>query len=120
MAHNARSGGGGTVRPARWHHGGVTEAHQSSALQGYGAPFWWFLFLRNWWSARKSPRVSSTAGGSRAGRAVARFKLQPSAMMGECSMGRLMTRLGQMGEVWNVEHQCQVDGAQGASHVAWR
>jgi hypothetical protein len=60
------------------------------------------------------------AGGSRAGRAVARFKLQPSTMMGECSKGRLMTRLGQMGEAWNVEHQCQVDGAQGASHVAWR
>jgi hypothetical protein len=59
-------------------------------------------------------------GGSRAGHAVARFKLQPSVMVEECSKGRLTTRLGETGAVQNVEHQHQVDGARGASYVAWR
>jgi hypothetical protein len=59
-------------------------------------------------------------GGSRAGRAVARFKPQPSAMVGECSKGRLSTRLGQTGAARNVEHRCWVDRSRGASHAAWR
>jgi hypothetical protein len=59
-------------------------------------------------------------GGSGAGRAATRFKPQPSVMVGECSKGRLMTRLGQTGVAWNVEYQRWVDGAQGASHTAWR
>jgi hypothetical protein len=44
------------------------------------------------------------ARGSRARRAVARFKPQPSAMVGECSKGQLTTRLGQMGAARNIEH----------------
>jgi hypothetical protein len=44
------------------------------------------------------------ARGSSAGRATVRFKLQPSAMVGERSKGRLTTRLGQTGAVQNVEH----------------
>jgi hypothetical protein len=60
------------------------------------------------------------AGGSRAGCAVTRFKLQPSAMVGEHSKGQLTTRLGHMGAAQNVEHRRGVDGARGASHVAWR
>jgi hypothetical protein len=58
-------------------------------------------------------------GGSEARRVAAWFKLQPSTMVGEHSKGRLMTRLGQMGAAWNVEHQRQVDGARGESHAAW-
>jgi hypothetical protein len=60
------------------------------------------------------------AGGSGAGCAVARFKLQPSVMVGGCSKGRLTTRLGKMGAVHDVEHRRQVDAAQEASYVAWR
>jgi hypothetical protein len=58
--------------------------------------------------------------GSGVGRAVARFKLQPSATVGERSKGRLTTRLGQMGVVQNIEHRRRVDGARGVSHAVWR
>jgi hypothetical protein len=81
--------------------------------------FWCFLFLQNQWSARNSPRGSSTGGGSRAGCAVARFKPQPSVMVGECSKCWLTTRFGQSGVARNVEHCCWVDGTRGASHTAW-
>jgi hypothetical protein len=40
--------------------------------------------------------------------------------MGGSSKGRLKTRLGKMGAAQDVEHQCQVDGAQEASHATWR
>jgi hypothetical protein len=50
---------------------------------------------------------------------VARFKLQPSVMVGGCSKGRLTTRLGKTGAVHDVEHRRQVDAAQEASYVAW-
>jgi hypothetical protein len=60
------------------------------------------------------------AGGSKAGRAVARFKLQPSAMVGGgLSKGRLMTRLGKTGVVHDVELRRRVDGASEASYAAW-
>jgi hypothetical protein len=58
-------------------------------------------------------------GGSRIGHAMARFKLQPSATVRERSKGRLTTRLGEMGALWNVEHRRQVDGSRGESHAAW-
>jgi hypothetical protein len=60
-----------------------------------------------------------SAGGSRAGRAAARFKLQPLAMVGGSSKGRLTTRLGKMGAAQGVEHRRWVDGAREASHAAW-
>jgi hypothetical protein len=79
-----------------------------------------FRFLRYRWSARNSPRGSSTSGGSEAGCAAVRFKPQPSAMVGEHSKGWLTARLGQTGAARNVEHRRRVDGARGASHSAWR
>jgi hypothetical protein len=60
------------------------------------------------------------AGGSRAERAAARFKPQPSATVRERSKGRLTARLGQTGAAQNIEHQRQVDRAQRGSHAAWR
>jgi hypothetical protein len=58
-------------------------------------------------------------GGSGVGCVAAKFMLQPSAMVGERSKGRLTTRLSQTGAAWNVEHQRRVDGARGVSHTAW-
>jgi hypothetical protein len=60
---------------------------------------------------RNSPRGLLPAGGSGAGRVVARFNLQPSTTVGECSKDRLMIRLGNMGAARNVEHRRRVDGA---------
>jgi hypothetical protein len=57
-------------------------------------------------------------GSSGAGRVAARLKLQPSAMVGGSSKGRLMTRLGKMGAMQDVEHRRRVDGAREASHAA--
>jgi hypothetical protein len=51
---------------------------------------------------------------------VARFKLQPSAMVGGSSKAWLTIRLGKTGAVVDVEHQRRVDGAREASHAAWR
>jgi hypothetical protein len=110
-------------RPTGWQrHGaaGVAGAHRSSALQGYGAPFSLVSLPTEPVGARNSPRGSSFGGGSGAGRAATRFKPQPLATVGERSKGRLMTKLGQTGVAWNVEHRRRVDGAQGASHAAWR
>jgi hypothetical protein len=59
-------------------------------------------------------------GGSGAGRVVARFKLQPSTMVGERSKGQLTTRLGKTGVARNVEHWRRVDGARGVSHAVWQ
>jgi hypothetical protein len=59
-------------------------------------------------------------GGSGAGCVAARFKLQPSVMVGGSSKGWLTTRLGKMGAVQDVEHQHRVDGAREASHAVWR
>jgi hypothetical protein len=55
------------------------------------------------------------AGSSRARRAAATFKLQPSVMVGEAPMGQLMTRLAKMGAAQDVEHRCRVDRATEAS-----
>jgi hypothetical protein len=107
-------GGSGSVRPTRPELTGV-QRYMAMVLC-----FRWFLLLRNRWSVRNSPRGSSTGGGSRAGCAVAKFKPQPSPMVGKCSKGRLMTRFDQTGVARNVEHRCWIDGAQGASHMAWR
>jgi hypothetical protein len=60
------------------------------------------------------------AGGFGAGHVVARFKLQPSAMVGGSSKAWLTIRLGKTGAVVDVEHQRRVDGAREASHAAWR
>jgi hypothetical protein len=57
MAHNAQPDGGGTVRPARPE---LTGAPRYTVMV---LRFQWFLFLRNWWSARNWPRGSSTGGG---------------------------------------------------------
>jgi hypothetical protein len=59
-------------------------------------------------------------GSSRAGHAIARFKLQPSALVGGSSKGRLTIRLGKTGAAQDVEHRRWVDGSREASHVAWR
>jgi hypothetical protein len=59
-------------------------------------------------------------GGSGAGRVAARFKLQPSAIVRGSSKGRLMTRLGKMVVVQDVEHWHRVDGAHEASHAVWQ
>jgi hypothetical protein len=94
------TGGGGSVQPA-WPVLTGAPCYTAMVLR-----FQCFLFLRNQWSARNSPRGSSTGGGgSRAGHAVARFKPQPPAMVGEHSKGRLTTRLGQMGAAQNIEHR---------------
>jgi hypothetical protein len=106
------TGGGSSVRSA-W-----PEFTGALRYMGMVLHFWCFLFLQNQWSARNSPRGSSTGGGSRAGCAVARFKPQPSVMVGECSKCWLTTRFGQSGVARNVEHCCWVDGTRGASHTA--
>jgi hypothetical protein len=59
-------------------------------------------------------------GGSGAGCVVARFKLQPLAMVRGSSKGRLTIRLGKTGAEKDVEHQRRVDGAREASHMARR
>jgi hypothetical protein len=99
---------------------GVAGDDRSSTLPGYGAPFWVF-------SSYETGGVRGThqggllpVGGSRAGHVAARFKPQPLATVGERSKGRLTTRLGQTGAARNVEHQCRVNGARGASHAVWR
>jgi hypothetical protein len=95
-------------------------AHWSSALHGYGASFLVFSLPMDVVECEELTKgVFYKRGGSRARRVVARFKLQPSATVGECSEGWLTTRLGQMGATQNVEHRHQVDGARGASHVVW-
>jgi hypothetical protein len=59
-------------------------------------------------------------GNSRAGRAVVRLKLRPSATVAGSSKGQLMTRLGKMGAAKCVDHWGRVDGAREATHVAQR
>jgi hypothetical protein len=85
---------------------GAAGVHQSSALHGYGAPF---LVV----SLPMEPVECEelTKGVSGAGCAAERFKLQPLAVVGECSKGQLKIRLGQTGAARNVEHRCWVDGA---------
>jgi hypothetical protein len=116
MAHNARSGGGGTVRPARWHHGGATKAHQSSVLQGYGAPFWWFLFLRNWWSVRKSPRVSSTGRGLQSRTCGGKVQASTFDDDGGMLQGSAHDKVGPNG--WSVEHRTPVSSWWSSRSIA--
>jgi hypothetical protein len=113
-AHNARPGSGDTVQPARPE---VTRAPRYTTMVLHFGGF----------SSYETGGMRGThqggllpVGGSGAGCAVTRFKLQPSATVGEHSKGQLTTRLGHMGAAQNVEHQRRVDGARGASHVAWR
>jgi hypothetical protein len=114
MAHNARQGGSGTVRPAR------PELTGAPCYMAMCSVFGGF-------SSNGTGGVQGThqggllpAGGSRVGCVAARFKLQPLAMVGGHSKSRLTARLGKTGAVQNVEHRCRVDGARGASHAAWR
>jgi hypothetical protein len=96
---------------------------RSSALRDYGAPFLVFLLpmeLVECEEFTKGIFYRWGGGGTRAGRAAARFKPQPSTTVGERSKGRLTARLDQMGAARNVEHRRRVYGAQGASHAAWR
>jgi hypothetical protein len=59
-------------------------------------------------------------GGSRAGCAAARFKLQPSMIVGGCSKGRLTTRYCKTGVAQDVERRRLVDGAPEASYEVWQ
>jgi hypothetical protein len=100
----------------------AARAHRSSVLQAMVLHFWWFLFLRNRWGVRNSPRGSSTGGGlwSR----TCNGKVQASTF-GDgggrgCSKGRLTRRLGKTGAAQDVEHRRRVDGAREASYAAWR
>jgi hypothetical protein len=78
------TGGGGSVRPV---HGAMAGLAGALRYMDMVLHFRCFLFLWNRWSARISARGSYTGGGSRVGHAAARFKPQPSAMVGECFQG---------------------------------
>jgi hypothetical protein len=102
---------------------GAIGAHLSSTLHGYGAPFLVISVLTELVECKKLTKEVFYwwgGGGSRAGRATARFKLQPSATVGVRSNCRLTTRLGKTGAAWDVEHRRRVDGARGVSHAAQR
>jgi hypothetical protein len=107
----------GPQHPTGWRRhsaAGTAGAHRSSVLHGYGALF---LVVSIPTEPVECEELTKGVfyrwgrGGFEARRVAAWFKLQPSTMVGEHSKGRLMTRLGQMGAAWNVEHQRQVDGA---------
>jgi hypothetical protein len=101
---------GWPTTPDRWRRlgaAGVAGAHRSSVLHGYGAPFSVFSLPTEPVECEELTKgvFYRWGGGSRAGHAVARFKPQPPAMVGEHSKGRLTTRLGQMGAAQNIEHR---------------
>jgi hypothetical protein len=86
---------------------------------------WYFIF--GGFSSYGTGRVRGThqgglqpVGSSKAGHATASLKLRPSTMVAGSSKGWLTTRLGKTGVAHVVEHRRQVDGAQEASHAAWR
>jgi hypothetical protein len=98
----------------------AAEAHRSSALHGHVALFSVFSLPMELVVCGTHQGGLLPAAGSGAGHAVARFKPQSLAMVGERSKHRLTTSLGETGAAWNVEHQRRVDGARGASHAVWR
>jgi hypothetical protein len=110
MAHNARPGGGGMVRPVR------PELRAT----------WQWYSIFGGFSSYGTGVVQGThrggllrLGGFGAGHAVAKFELQPSVMVGGHSKGWLTTRLGKTGASRDVEYRYRVDGTRGASHGVW-
>jgi hypothetical protein len=98
----------GSQRPTGWRRHGAADAaraHRSSALHGYGAPFFVVFLPTEPAGCGVLTRGAFNWRGTPVGCAAARLKLQPSATVGGSSKGRLTTRLGKMGAAQDVEHR---------------